>query len=477
MQEKQLKDFFKKEIPTKVEPSKKEAKQKKEKKPKPQKEKYQGTFFHKIFSKIRDGYSFERNVNLLDETNVLYKRNIVIKNILTIANFLFLVFTYIGSKRTNLIIALVFTIVMFAMSITIGKLIRSEPDNLTKQKNAMYFTSLYAFLMAVAVYIKVVIGVNLEDNTNAIASFSITQAAYMLTFSSMIIIMLYQDVDLLKIMFKVQFIVYFILHITILYPLYKYAVNLKDLWAYLIADNSKVLMDIILRMLVILLMMLVIYVVVSISKYVGNKRVEELSKRKAMESEFKVVVQEVFDAIKIYQNQEKDISLQVHANKISAVAKLLATLLGFEYDRIKEISDYASVHVDKMEELNLDDDLNEIDKFSIIRYKTVLGSMILKRLQLSKKAEDIVRGIFENTIDDDFIYSVNQIQNERESQVVLIAEIYDILRSDKIYKKKLMHQRALDIIASQGNRFFNKEIVDRFIKYNEEIKDSYDDAL
>ena len=79
MQEKQLKDFFKKEIPTKVEPSKKEAKQKKEKKPKPQKEKYQGTFFHKIFSKIRDGYSFERNVNLLDETNVLYKRNIVLK--------------------------------------------------------------------------------------------------------------------------------------------------------------------------------------------------------------------------------------------------------------------------------------------------------------------------------------------------------------------------------------------------------------
>ena len=72
---------------------------------------------------------------------------------------------------------------------------------------------------------------------------------------------------------------------------------------------------------------------------------------------------------------------------------------------------------------------------------------------------------------------MNGIQNNRESQVILLCHIYDILRQERNYKKKLNHQRTIDLIKFEFNEYFDPQIVDRFIKYEAEFESTYHDLL
>jgi response regulator RpfG family c-di-GMP phosphodiesterase len=108
-----------------------------------------------------------------------------------------------------------------------------------------------------------------------------------------------------------------------------------------------------------------------------------------------------------------------------------------------------------------------------IREKTIIGSVIIKRLQLDKKAEDIVRAHFEKTYNQDFIREMNGIQNNRESQVILLSHIYEILRQPRNYKRELKHQRAIDLIRLEFTPYFDPQIVDRFVKYADDFESLY----
>jgi response regulator RpfG family c-di-GMP phosphodiesterase len=123
-------------------------------------------------------------------------------------------------------------------------------------------------------------------------------------------------------------------------------------------------------------------------------------------------------------------------------------------------------------DISENEQLNEFD-YQKIREKTIVGSVIIKRLQLDKKAEDIVRAHFEKTANKDFVKEMNSIQNNRESQVILLSNIYEILRQPRNYKRELKHQRAIDLIRLEFHPYFDPQIVDRFIKYADDFETIY----
>ncbi|MGE4571794.1 MAG: hypothetical protein AB7E09_03530, partial [Candidatus Izemoplasmatales bacterium] len=57
-------------------------------------------------------FSFEAGVDILDDTSVLFRKNIVIQNIITITNIVFLLFTLIGSDGLNQRINIIVTFVI-----------------------------------------------------------------------------------------------------------------------------------------------------------------------------------------------------------------------------------------------------------------------------------------------------------------------------------------------------------------------------
>ena len=67
-------------------------------------------------------------------------------------------------------------------------------------------------------------------------------------------------------------------------------------------------------------------------------------------------------------------------------------------------------------------------------------------LQLNQKSEDIVRMHFEKTIDQNFTEKMKRVQRSQEGQIILLAEIYDVLRRERNYKSALKHKRAIDLL-------------------------------
>lgn len=56
------------------------------------------------------------------------------------------------------------------------------------------------------------------------------------------------------------------------------------------------------------------------------------------------------------------------------------------------------------------------------------------------------------------------------AQIISLADVYDAVTSDRVYRKGLTHEKAKQIIISEKGKAFNPEIVDMFIEIEEEFK-------
>jgi putative two-component system response regulator len=59
------------------------------------------------------------------------------------------------------------------------------------------------------------------------------------------------------------------------------------------------------------------------------------------------------------------------------------------------------------------------------------------------------------------------------ARIMAIADTYDALRSDRVYKEAYSHEKSLKIIKQGAGSHFDPEIVDVFMEYEREIKALY----
>ena len=360
-------------------------------------------FTLRLWKRFRNSFNFEAGVDILDDTSVLYRRNKVNKNILLITNIVFILFTLIGTQKPNLIIIAIFAIVMFLINSFLRGLINEKPRTLIKQQMAMYVGSVYILMASLAVYTKLIWSAREFDpaaidvgisHFNNLVDLSIAQAGYILIYFALVVIALYQDSTLLRILFKWVLGFMTIIHIFVMYPLWQHADSFTELYNYLFTEQNNVLIDILLRTMLLIVFNVALFSSVTIGEMMNNKRKEELIKRRDMERDFKAVVGDVFDVIGVFnshtinQNQED-------AHRVAELSSRLANVLGLSANVCTEIYEYTVIHVDHVKELNIleyesKETLNERD-YQVIREKTILGSVIIKRLQLNQKSEDIMR--------------------------------------------------------------------------------------
>lgn len=456
-------------------------------------------YYRYLLHNIIDKFNFESGVDILDDTSVLYRRNRVNKNILLVTNIVFILFTLIGNKNPNYIVIAGFGVLMLAINTTLTRIIHEKPRTLLKQQMAMYIGSVYIIVASLGVYIKLrvsAVSLTFSDILNnpgivdldsallnrafyAITDQSIAQAGYILIYFALVVIALYQDPTLLRILFKWVLVLMTIIHITIMYPLYEHAGSLEELYTYLFISNTNVLVDIILRTILLIVFNIALYSSVSIGDMMNNKRKQELIKRRDLERDFKAVVGDVFDVIGVFNSHTINQSVE-EVHRIAEFSSRLGRMLGLSKNLCTEIYEYSVIHIDRVKDLSIleyedKEVLNEED-YQIIREKTILGSVIIKRLQLNQKSEDIVRAHFEKTVDQTFTEKIKRVQRSQEGQVILLAEIYDILRQSRNYKSDLKHKRAVELLQLEFKEYFEPYILDRFLKYQldfERIYESY----
>ena len=266
-------------------------------------------YWRYISRTITERFNFEAGVDILDDTSVLFRRNKVNRNILVLSNFVFILFTFIGNQEPNYAIIIVFSILMFAINRTLKKVINEQPRTLLKQQMAMYVGSVYILVASIAVYAKLRISagnlsiaeaVGAGDDiliTRFITDISISQAGYLLIYFALIVISLYQDKSLLRILFRWVFVFMTALHIIVMYPLYEIQGGLEGFYTYLFKTNANVTIDIVLRTITLVVFYIALYSSVSIGQMMNSKRKEELIKRRDMEKDFTAVVGDVLTKI------------------------------------------------------------------------------------------------------------------------------------------------------------------------------------
>ncbi len=409
-------------------------------------------------------FSFEADIDLSNEVEVLFRRNVVIKNIILVSNLVYSLLLFVVTYGSNEPGSWLFTVVPFPltylMNRTIKKLIYTDTSNIVTQQVAMYLSSLYMFLSAIIIYMKLETG-----NTNFLS-----QSGYMLLYYSLIVVSLYQDRKMLKRVFSWMLFIVTSLHFFVTYQIYnqEYA---SSIWGF-ITEFPKTLefRDILFRTVIMGCFMLVVYAICVIGEKMGEARTEELTKRQDIQGDFTKIVSNLFDVLINSRVTEQD----TDSKTLSLVTWKLASTYGHPPIKCDELSKYALFLEDHQNDFKIEGKDNE-DLFEVLRNQSELGTQLVKRIELSQKSLNIVRTHIEGNGTPSFINTMNKIQKNMDSDIILLSDIYITLRSAQSYKRPYPHKAAIESIKNEFYVYFDSNLLDRFVKFQSDFETLYDE--
>lgn len=416
---------------------------------------------NQIFNNL---FGFETGIDITNDNQVLYRKNVVIKNIVLITNLAYtLIFSLLSfSERSNLLLTIVLFPLTFIVNSMLSNLIKKGAEDKMSQLIAMYVASFYMFLSSIVVYFKLKAG----------EATYLQECGYILIYYSLTISAFYQDKKMLKNIFLIVMVLVTILHFTVTYNVLfsDTAMDAKLLIEFLTSDQFK---DILIRTILLAMFMLLLYIYVSMANYMQDERKIELVKRRKVQEDFTKVVTKIFD---VTLNENKLLSLDNNDAEILArMTSKLSSLLGYLPNEAKEIVEYSTIHISKSVDFNPDNYQSEDEKFEALRKQTELGSMLISRIQLERKCEEIIRATFEGSNNDEFTLKMRNIQNDNKSQVILICDLYLTMRSVRSYKKAYSHKNTINYMNDFFKVYFDPIIFDRFIRFANDFEEIYNE--
>ncbi len=415
---------------------------------------------NKFFSNT---FGFESGIDITDDTKVLYRKNIVIKNIIFISNLIFtLMFAFLSfGEKSNIVLTFILFPVTFLVNSGLKKTINKNPNDITTQTIASYIACFYMFLLSIVIYFKLKYG----------SIDYLKECGYILIYYSLAVCSFYQNKKLLKTVFEWVLALVTILHFTVTYEIIfsEMASDLGLFFKEFFVSNA--FKDILIRTILLCVFMLVLYAIVSMSGYMQEERKKELMKRREVQEDFTNVVTKIFEVT--LDNSSRTEEDKESVRIVSKMAKRLAELLSMPEEECQQIENFAKIHIERSVNF-LPDGANEDEKFALLREQTNLGSIIISRLQLERKCEHIIRSTFEESNTQEFVLRMNRIQNEIQAQLILICELYVTMRSIKSYKKAYNHKLTMQYMTEQFSVYFDGNVFDRFVRFKDEFEKIFD---
>lgn len=159
-----------------------------------------------------------------------------------------------------------------------------------------------------------------------------------------------------------------------------------------------------------------------------------------------------------------------HSVNVCILSLITGIGLGFNLQRLRELGCGAIMHdIGKLcipnEILKKPSQLT-VDEFEEIKKHTVFGYDMLKRSnKVSLVSAYIAFGHHERF--DGSGYPL-QLKNENIqicARIVAVADVYDALTSDRVYRKKLKPNEVYEYITSLGVNHFDPKVIENFVKY------------
>lgn len=407
-------------------------------------------------------FGFEEDIDITNEVKVLHRRNIVLKNITISSNFIYAIILFILAtitrKPSDWFFSLLFFPLTFFINVVIKKLIFTDRHDETKQLVAMYLMALYIFASTILFYARFY-DTKLEIST------------YILFYYSIVIVSLYQSKKLTLWSSVGMFITLTIIHFVWTYPIVQNSkgMNFGEFFNNFVRTDA--FGDIILRSLIFIIFTIVIYSSVSISEYMQEERRKELLKRSEIQNDFTTTASELLQIVLAMKSDYLDYQSSF---LVSEMSKRLAELSGFDKGNTKYLDSFVNIHL-KIKEVEDLINKERIEKlsFDVLKEKTSLGKQIAKRVQITQKSDNIIRISIDSVLDGNFINEANKIQNDIVGQIILMSELYMGMRSFKAYKRPYTHIQTVDLFKKQFKDFFNNELLQRFLNFQEDFNNIY----
>ncbi len=167
-----------------------------------------------------------------------------------------------------------------------------------------------------------------------------------------------------------------------------------------------------------------------------------------------------------------------HVKRINSYSTLLAEKLKMSNTFINEIGTYASLHdIGKIGISDLilkkpgkltHEEFEEMKKHSEIGYK------MIKNLGVGAIATNIIRYHHEKWDGTGYPKQLAGKDIPLEARIVALADVYDALRQERVYKKAFDHEKAVEIISSLSGKHFDPQLVEIFLKVHLDFKSIFE---
>lgn len=178
--------------------------------------------------------------------------------------------------------------------------------------------------------------------------------------------------------------------------------------------------------------------------------------------------------LNILDEYQLDENLEKHMFRVSKYSELLADLMCLDSKKIEYIKQGALLHdigkklIDE-KILNKPDKLTS-DEFEIMKTHSKLGLKILNKKYRNKNIENIILFHHEKWNGKGYPFGLESKTIPIEARIVSIADCYDALTSNRVYKVKISHEKALDILKSESGKSFDPDMIAIFEIFENKFK-------
>lgn len=399
-----------------------------------------------LFSQIMKFFSFEfSGFDILNRTEVLRRKNIIVNRLLLITNILITIFIMMYYEQIGSVISsLSLLIPTILINILITYFVSNQKKDYEKQVMGMYMAVLSVSYIALRLYFLYPV-----------------PFTYIFIYVALVIVALFQNRHAIILGDILIFSVATFIHLN--------EINKNNLFR----DNH----DITVYLMFLVLFIFVVTSMVFFSEYMDRERKRELKKREELEGEFQDVLWSVFDTIEDFSQVTDDDEELSKEYVCALMAKKMGTLLKYDEEKCDQLFNFGiviGVNTDFSFNYSEDEKYNILNDYKKIKYKLGIGNMLLRRTRIRIKCEAMVRSRYESWFISENFRKIKAEDSSIENQIILLCETYITLRDKQSYKKALPHVKVMKEITDIFAHFYDESLLQLFNENNVEFEVIYE---
>ena len=110
------------------------------------------------------------------------------------------------------------------------------------------------------------------------------------------------------------------------------------------------------------------------------------------------------------------------------------------------------------------------EEFEEMKKHSEIGYRMIKNLGVGSIATNIIRYHHEKWDGTGYPRQLSGEEIPLEARIVALADVYDALRQERVYKKAFDHEKAVEIISSLSGKHFDPQLVEVFLTVHLDFK-------